>query len=343
MINFAIIGCGHVAKKHADAIDEVDGSQLVAVCDKVEENMNIFTEKHGAKGYSNFHEMIQDEKIDVVCICTPSGSHALIAEAVASAGKHIIMEKPMALTVTDAERMIQICKENGVKLAVVHPNRFRPVMMEVKKVVEQGLLGKLSHVNATVRWNRNQTYYDQAEWRGTKEHDGGVLMNQAIHNLDLLLWLFGDIEEVFSMSDTRLRNIEAEDVSVGVARFKNGALGVIEAATTIYPENLEETISIFGEKGTIKIGGTTANYVEHWDVEAMDDQETNQLIDKVKADPYGKPGHQWIIEDMVHAIQTDREPIVSGSDGLKALQLVTSMYESAERSTKVTIYEKVTN
>ncbi|WLR50573.1 Gfo/Idh/MocA family oxidoreductase [Bacillus tianshenii] len=330
MVNFAIIGCGHIAKKHAEAIRNTQNAKLVAVCDKIENQMNYYVEKYSVQPYTDLNLLLQQEEVDVVNICTPSGSHAPITVSAAEAKKHVIVEKPIALDVKDAQLMIETCKSNNVKLAVLHPNRFRPAMLELKKLLEDGCFGKLSHVNATVRWNRNEDYYNQAPWRGTKEHDGGVLMNQAIHNLDLLLWLIGELDEVYSMSATRFRDIEAEDVSTGVIRFSDGTLGVVEAATTIYPKNLEETISIFGEKGTIKIGGPTASYIEHCAIDSIDKITTKEIINKVNSSPFGKPGHQWIVEDMVNAIIHNREPIVDGKDGMKALQFVTTMYEAAE-------------
>jgi UDP-N-acetyl-2-amino-2-deoxyglucuronate dehydrogenase len=338
-MNFAIVGCGHIAKKHAEAIERIERANLVAVCDKVPQAMNEYVKKYGAKPYENLTDMLSDPSIDVVSICTPSGLHAPIATEAAKAKKHVIVEKPIALTLEDADLIINTCKENNVKLAVVHPNRFRPVVQELKRLMDEGRFGKLSHANATVRWNRNQAYYDQAPWRGTKALDGGVLMNQAIHNIDLLIWLMGDVEEVYSMSATRLRNIEAEDVSTGVVRFKNGALGVVEAATTIYPKNLEESLSIFGETGTAIIGGTTATQFNHLAIQSLNDEETNAIIEKVKANPLEKSGHQCIIEDMIQAIQEDREPIVNGEDGKRALQLVLAFYESAEKKQRVIIDE----
>lgn len=334
-MNFAIVGCGHIAKKHAEAIKNSENAELFAVCDTVEERMSPFIEEYGTKGFVSLDELLQQEELDIVNICTPSGYHADIAVKAANAGKHIVVEKPIALTLEDADRIIEACKKNDVKLSVVHPNRFRPAIMETRKLMDENRFGTLSHANATVRWNRNQEYYDQAPWRGTKGLDGGVLMNQAIHNLDLLIWLMGEVDEVYSMGATRLRNIEAEDVSLGVVRFKNGALGVIEAATTIYPRNLEETLSVFGETGTLKIGGTTANLIEHINIQGVDDQVSNDLIEGVKADPFGKPGHQWIIEDMVEAVQQDREPVVTGTDGKNALALVIGLYESADTNKPV--------
>ncbi|NEU30308.1 Gfo/Idh/MocA family oxidoreductase [bacterium LRH843] len=343
MINFAIIGCGHIANKHAEAIEQAAHTKLLAVCDQAVHTMAPYVEKYGAIPYSDFNELLKNKEIDVICICTPSGSHYSLTIKAAQAKKHVIVEKPIALKVEDAKEMIAICEQNNVKLAVVHPNRFRPVMMEIKKLLEEGRFGEISHANATVRWNRNQAYYDQAQWRGTKDQDGGVLMNQAIHSLDLLLWLIGDIEEVMSMSATRLRDIEAEDVSTGIVTFENGALGIVEAAATVYPKNLEETISIFGENGTVKIGGTTATYIEHLKVASLDDEQTNEIITKIKENPLGKPGHQWIIEDMVQALKGNRNPIVSGRDGMKALQFVESMYRSAEDGHKINLPKQLTH
>jgi len=331
-MNFAIIGCGFIAKKHAMAIDNVKNAKLVAVCDKVPETMEFYNREYGATPYTDLQEMLGKEDIDIVCVCTPSGFHASIAVQIANAKKHIIVEKPIAMTLEDTNQIIEACEKNKVKLAVVHPNRFRPVVQELRKILDQNLLGKISHASCVVNWNRNQEYYDQAPWRGTKQFDGGVLMNQAIHNLDLLLWFMGKPIQVFSMEATRLRNIEAEDVSVGVIRFESGALATVEASTTVYPKNFEESITIFGEKGTVKIGGTNAIYFEHLIIEGKTETEIEDLKQSIKANPWGIPGHQWLIEDMINAIKEDREPSVTGIDGKLALKLVLSFYESAEKN-----------
>lgn len=334
-MKFAIIGCGFIAKKHAKAIQNIKDASLVAICDKVPETMEFYKEEYSATPYTELDEMLEKEDIDVVCICTPSGLHAPLAVQVANAKKHIVLEKPIAMTLEDTDQIIEACENNNVKLSVVHPNRFRPVVQELRKIIDHNLLGKISHANATVNWNRNQEYYDQAPWRGTKEHDGGVLMNQAIHNLDLLLWFMGDPEQVFSMEATRLRQIEAEDVSAGLIKFESGALGTVETSTTVYPKNFEESITIFGEKGTVKIGGTNALYFEHIDIEGKENKELEALKEKIKAEPWGTPGHQWIIEDMVSAIKEERTPAVTGEDGRKALELVLSFYESAKQNQSI--------
>ncbi|RIU94758.1 Gfo/Idh/MocA family protein [Oceanobacillus picturae] len=329
-MNFAIVGCGFIAKKHAKAIQEVESANLIAVSDKLPSAMQPYVEEYGADAYESLDEMLLREDIDVVSVCTPTGLHAPLAIKVADSKKHVILEKPIAMTLEETDEIIEACNRNEVKLSIVHPNRFRPVVKELRKILDQNLLGKISHANATVNWNRNQAYYDQAQWRGTKEFDGGVLMNQAIHNLDLLLWFMGEPEQIFSMEATRLRKIEAEDVSTGVIKFKSGALGLVEASTTAYGQNFEESITLFGEKGTVKIGGKNAIYFEHLEIEGVEDDEVIKIKEKIKEDPFGIPGHQCIIDDMLKAIEEDRQPAVSGEEGRKSLELVLSFYESAK-------------
>ncbi|QNG60235.1 Gfo/Idh/MocA family oxidoreductase [Bacillus sp. PAMC26568] len=334
MIRFAIVGIGHISKKHIDAIDEMENAEVIAICDTNVERLEEFNGKY--QTYSDLEEMLKTlPEIDVVNICVPSGIHAKLTAICASHKKHVIVEKPMALQLQDAEKMIQIAEENQIKLAVVHPNRFRPAVVKLKEQLDLGNFGKLSHANATVRWNRGQAYYDQAPWRGTKEFDGGVLMNQAIHDIDLLLWMMGEVESVQAMATTRIRKIEAEDVAAAVVQFKNGAIGLIEAATTIYPSNLEESLSVFGETGSVKISGRTANFIETWDIAGVTDEEKQAAIEEIKNDPFGKPGHQWIIEDMVDAINMDREPIVSGVDGIAPIKLILAILESAETGKRI--------
>ncbi|MCM3111986.1 Gfo/Idh/MocA family protein [Lederbergia lenta] len=341
-MNFAIVGCGFIAKKHAKAINNIENAKLVAVCDKFETAMIPYMEEYGVKGYTELSDMLSDDLIDVVCICTPSGLHAPIAEQVAAAKKHIILEKPIAMTMEETNRIIDVTKKNDVKLAVVHPNRFRPVVLELRKILDSGALGKISHANCVVNWNRDQEYYDQAPWRGTKEHDGGVLMNQAIHNLDLLLWFMGNPKEVYSMEATRLREIEAEDVSTGVIQFESGALATVQASTTVYPKNYEESITIFGEKGTVKIGGANALYIEHLQIEGYTEREVNILKEKVSSDPWGTPGHEQIIANMVESINENKQPAITGQDGKKALELVLAFYKSAEKNQPILLNEGVT-
>ncbi|MBU9675172.1 Gfo/Idh/MocA family oxidoreductase [Planococcus sp. CP5-4] len=336
-MNFAIIGCGFIAKKHALAINNIPNANLIAVCDRVSSSMDFYAQEYGAKTYLESKEMLKDPLIDVVCICTPSGLHVQIAEEVAAAKKHIVMEKPIAMTIEETDRIMYASKLNGVKLTVVHPNRFRTVVQETKKILDQNLLGKISHTNCLVNWNRGQEYYDQSPWRGTKAHDGGVLMNQAIHNLDLLLWFMGDPVEVFSLEATRLRDIEAEDVSTGVIRFENGSLANVQASTTVYSKNFEESITIFGEKGTIKIGGTNALHFEKIDVQSLDNLAIQDIVRRVEENPWGTSGHQKIIEEMIFAIQNNTAPAVTGEDGRQVLKLVLAFYESSASKKLISI------
>ena len=248
--------------------------------------------------------------------------------ATAKAGKHVIVEKPMALSLKDADDLIQASDENGVKLAVCFQNRFNPPVQKLRRALEAGRFGKLTHASAVVRWFRPQDYYDQADWRGTWAMDGGCLMNQSIHNIDLLQWMMGPAESVFGYTATNLRNIEAEDVGVAVLKFKNGALGVIEASTTIFPENLEETLAIFGEKGTAVLGGIAVNKIETW--KFADSTEENGGLDQLQQDVpnvYGF-GHDALIEDFIRAVKGNNDPYINGRDGKKALEIVLSVYQS---------------
>lgn len=334
-MKFGIVGCGHIAKKHAEALQQMENSKLVAVCDKIPENMEPYTNMYGVKSYTDFDKMLEDPELQVVNICTPSGTHASLAVKAAQAKKHVIIEKPIALTLVDAKLIIDTCKANDVKLSVVHPNRFRPVVMELTQLFKDGLFGMLSHSNATVRWNRNQTYYDQAPWRGTKSMDGGVLMNQAIHNLDLMLWMMGPISEIQAFTATRIRNIESEDVATAVIRFNNGSLGVVEATTNIYPKNLEESLSIFGEKGTVVIGGPNANWYKHIAFDGLSDGTIKSMIDRINNDPFGKSGHQAILEDLVEAINDNREPSITGEDGMNVVKFVLGIIQAGEQKKAV--------
>lgn len=335
-MNFAIAGCGHIAHKHIDAITKTEGAELVAVCDPNPERLEEMRGITSAATYPDLPTLLaQQPNVDVICICAPSGLHAKLALEAAQAGKHLVLEKPVTLSLEDAELLRQAVRWGGIKATVVHPNRYRPAIRRLKAALEQNLFGKLSHINVTVRWNRSQAYYDQSAWRGTIAMDGGVLMNQAIHGLDLLQWLFGPVEEIKSIVATRLRNIEAEDVAIAAIRLENGALGVIEAATTVFGHNLEETISVFGENGYAVIGGKTANWIQHWVCASMTQEETETLIREVEQDPYGIPGHRCIIEDMVRAIREGREPEISLEDGIRAVKLALDMTGGGTRALEV--------
>lgn len=328
-LKFGIIGCGRIAPKHAESIVALEEAQLIGVCDIIPQRADEFSEKYGGQAYYDYREMLANPEIEVVNIATPNGSHCEIGVAAARAGKHVIVEKPIGMNIGEANRLINACEEAGVTLAVCHQNRFNESVKKVRSAFEEGRFGKLTHANATVRWNRNQDYYRQASWRGTWAEDGGCLMTQAIHNIDLLQWFMGPVESVCAYTATRLRDIETEDVAVAVLKFKNGALGLIEAANTIYPTNLEETLNIFGETGTAVIGGTAVNRIETW--RFGNSEEEKAVLAAQEADPpnvYGF-GHRELIYNVIRAIQTGSKPLVDGYEGKKALEIIMAVHKSS--------------
>lgn len=330
-LGFGVIGCGRIAPKHTESIVALSDAELIAVYDVVPEKAESLAQKYNVEAYSDYQELLQREDIDIVTIATPSGSHAEIGIAAAKAGKHVMVEKPMAMTLAEADLLIKTCRDCGVKLAVIHQNRFNKSIKLLRAALEAGRFGKLTHGQATIRWNRNQEYYDQAPWRGTKLQDGGVLMNQSIHNIDLLQWMLGEVDTVFGYTATALRQIEMEDVGTAVLKFKNGALGLIEAAATIYPKNIEETLNIFGETGSVIVGGIAVNRIEVWEFPDSE-EEKKQIFAAQESDPptvYGF-GHREIIEDMIRAVKTNSSPAVSGEEGRKALEIVLAIYKSQQ-------------
>ncbi|NLI92269.1 MAG: Gfo/Idh/MocA family oxidoreductase [Peptococcaceae bacterium] len=330
-LGFGVIGCGRIAPKHTESIMAIPDAELLAVCDIIPEKAQDFAGKYNAQPYLDYKELLKREDIDVVTIATPSGNHAEIGIAAARAGKHVMVEKPMSMTLQQADLLIKTCRENGVKLGVIHQNRFNKSIKVLREALEAGRFGKLTHGQASVRWNRNEEYYTQAPWRGTKLQDGGVLMNQSIHNIDLLQWMLGPVDSVFGYTQTALRNIEMEDVAGAVLKFKNGAIGLIEAASTIYPKNIEETLNIFGETGSAIIGGIAVNRVEVWEFPDSE-EEKKKIFTAQENDPptvYGF-GHREIIEDMIQAVKLDRPPAVPGEEGRKALEVILAIYKCQE-------------
>lgn len=330
-VRFAVVGCGRIAPKHAESIVALPDAELVAVCDIIPEKAQAFADKYGAKPYTSYEEMLAKEDIEVVTIATPSDLHAPIGIAAAKFGRHVMVEKPMAMTLKSADELIQTCKDNGVKLEVIHQNRFNKSVKLMRNALEEGRFGKLTHGQATVRWNRDDNYYAQAPWRGTKLQDGGVLMNQSIHNIDLLQWTFGPVESVFGYTTTAMRKIQMEDVGGAVIKFKSGAIGLIEAASTIYPKNIEETLNVFGATGSVIIGGIAVNRIETWEFPESE-TEKKQIFASQESDPptvYGF-GHREVIADMIQAIREDRTPAIPGEEGRKALEIILAIYKCQE-------------
>lgn len=335
MYGFGVIGCGRISKNHLESIQALPHARLVAVSDLQEAALRRTVETYPCKAYCHYQEMLKNPAVEIITICTESGFHARIAMDAMKAGKHVLVEKPMAMSMAEADQMIQTAKEMGVKLGVSHQNRFNPPIKRLRKALEGGRFGKLTHAAAVLRWNRNDAYYEQAPWRGTWAMDGGCLMNQAIHNIDLLQWMMGPVASVFAYTATNMRKIEGEDTALAILKFKNGAFASIEAATTIYPHNLEETLSIFGTEGTARIGGVAVNKMEIWRFAGDKEEEVLAEISQEPPNVYGF-GHAELVEDMMEAIEEDREPAICGEEGRKALEIILGIYHSAKYKMEIT-------
>lgn len=332
---FGLIGCGRISKNHLESIKALSGARLVAVSDVKEEALSAAVAKYSCQGYSDYRDLLLNPEVDIINICTESGLHAQIAIDAMKAGKHVLVEKPMAMSLAEADAMIATAQRMGVKLGVVHQNRFNTAIVKLRQALEDSKFGKLTHASAVVRWNRNDEYYLQAPWRGTWAQDGGCLMNQSIHNIDLLQWMMGPVESLFAYTATNMRNIEAEDLGMVLLKFKNGALGAIEATTTIYPKNLEETLSVFGSTGSASIGGIAVNKIEIWRFDGENETAVVAQQDKEPPNVYGF-GHADIIKDFMEAISENRDPAVSGLEGRKALEIILAVYHSVKYKKEIT-------
>ena len=337
-LRFGIIGCGRIAPRHAQALADLNDShrlRLTAACDVIERRVQHFTETYGGTPYLDYHDLLADPNVDVVSICVPSGLHSQIGQEAARAGKHVLVEKPIALTLEDADALIETCDRCGVTLGVVLQNRFNPPMRDLRALVDSGALGRLLLGSATVRWFRPQEYYEDG-WHGTWAMDGGALMNQSIHHIDALQWLMGDVASVFAYTATLAHRMEAEDVGVAVLRFTSGALATIEGSTVTYPENLEGSVALFGEHGSVKVGGTALNRKIFWKVAGALEHEREMLMRETIDPPtvYGYSHREQIIE-MASAIREGRRPSTHGAEARRSLALVTAIYESARTGQEV--------
>lgn len=340
-LRYAIIGCGRISPNHIAAAIE-NKLEIVALCDievqKMKDTINSFNLPNNIKQYTDYKELLKSEKIQLIAICTESGKHGQIALDCIESGVNLIIEKPIALSLEEADLIIEKAKERNIKVSACHQNRFNKSVQKIREAVEDKRFGKLMHGTAHIRWNRGEDYYKQAPWRGTWEQDGGALMNQCIHNIDLLRWMMGDeITEVVGMTDNLIHGfIYAEDLGMALVRFSNGSYGIIEGTTNIYPKNLEETLYIFGEKGTVKAGGKSVNLIEEWQfADNLDNPE--EVKEKYHENPpnvYGF-GHNPLYTDVIDAIKNDRQPYVTAVDGRNALELVLAIYKSAAEGKSV--------
>jgi predicted dehydrogenase len=328
IMNIAIIGCGRISKKHIEAIKK-NNLNLVAVCDIDIEK----AKKIGVSYYKDYKEMLKKEKIDIVSILTPSGMHYQNALEIMEYKKHLIIEKPMTLQYFEADFLVKKAKDVGIKLFTVKQNRFNLPIKKVKENIEANKLGEIFLATTRVRWARTQAYYDMANWRGTWKFDGGVISNQAIHHLDLLLYLVGDIESVYAKSINAFAKIEAEDTAVATIKFKNGALGTFEATTATRPKDIEGSISLLGDKGMVEIGGFAANKILKWEI------DENIDIEKYTQNPeniYGF-GHIEFYKNIVESIKQNKKGVCEMEEGIKSIKVMNAMYESIERNEEIFI------
>lgn len=334
-MKYALIGCGRIATNHIKAVLN-NQLELIAVCDIASENMELLLQRHdlqndmSIKRYTDYKLMLEENDIELVAIATESGNHAEIALYCINKGIHCIIEKPIAMSIQDAQKIVDTAQAKNVKVCACHQNRFNIAVQKTRKAMEEGRFGKLSHGSIHVRWNRNENYYQQAPWRGKWVSDGGALMNQCIHGIDLLRWMFGDeVEEVYGQTRQQFHDyLEAEDVGMAVIKFKNGAIATIEGTTNVYPQNLEETLYIFGEKGTVKIGGKSTNNIDVWDFADESEKDIeNKGLEEVTSNVYGN-GHTSLYADVIDAIMNDRKPYIDAVAGRNALEMVLAIYKS---------------
>ena len=341
MIRFGLLGCGRIAKRHSDLLggNHIEGAKLIAVCDCVRARADALASRFAVPAHYDIDDFLGRGDIDAVSVLTPSGLHPQHVIACAKAGKHVVVEKPMALRLSDADDMIRACDQAGVKLFIVKQNRFNVPVVKAREALEAGRFGKLILGTVRVRWCRDQAYYDQDAWRGTWAYDGGVLSNQASHHVDMLEWFFGDVVSVHARATTALAKIETEDTAVATLKFRNGALGIIEATTAARPTDLEGSLSILGERGMVEIAGFAVNQIRHWrfvDETAAD----KEVIERFSVNPpnvYGF-GHQAYYQHVVDCLTNQRAALVDGLEGRKSLELITALYESIETGEEVALH-----
>lgn len=329
-VRFGLVGCGRISTNHFDALAKHgDRAEVVAVCDIDPAALAAAVQRTGATGYAVYEELLADPRVDVVVLCTPSGLHAAQGIRAAAAGKHVVSEKPMATRFEDGRRLVQACDDAGVRLFVVKQNRLNPTIQAVKRALEEGRFGRVYLVTVNVFWQRPQEYYDSAKWRGTWEFDGGAIMNQASHYVDLLDWLIGPIDRVYAETATLARRIETEDSGVVTIRWRSGALGTLNVTMLTYPKNLEGSITIVGEKGTVRVGGLAVNQIEHW-VFASPKPEDAEIrgANYGPASVYGV-GHPIYYDNVLTTLRGEGTALTDGREGLRSLELLTGIYLSA--------------
>ena len=327
-VKFALVGCGRVSRKHVDAVAHSDGAEIVAVCDVQHDRARALGIELNVPAFASLPEMLAGvPAIDVVSVLTPTGYHKDHALLAAAAGKHVVVEKPIAMRAADADDMIAACARAGVQLFVVKPTRYHAPVRELRRAIERGDFGVMVEGTVRLRWCRRQDYYDRDPWRGSAALDGGVLMNQASHYIDLLVWMLGPVESVYAMTAQRLAKIESEDTAAGVLRFASGALGIIEATTATRPTDLECSLSVLGERGAVVIGGFSADELVTWKFEPAVARDDSPAVS----------GHRAFVRDVVAALRGKPTQIVDGREARKCLEIIEALYESARSRREVVL------
>ena len=337
-IRFAIVGCGRISARHFEAIRvHSNDAEVVSVCDVDSVRCSTSAKALGVKGFEDLGEMLNNVECDCVVLCTPSGLHSGQAIQVAQSGSHIITEKPMATKLADGRRMVEAADKAGIRLFVVKQNRLNPTLKILKEALMTGRFGRIYMANLNVFWTRPQDYYDSADWRGTWEFDGGALMNQASHYIDLLDWLIGPIESVHSYTATLARNIEVEDTAVANVKWRSGALGSINVTMLTYPKNYEGSVTILGEKGTVEIGGLALNEVKHWEFETSLDIDNTVWDASYKTDSVYGIGHPLYYKNVIDVLRGADLPTTDGREGLRSLETLIAIYSSAKNGRRVSL------
>lgn len=337
-VRFALVGCGRISKSHIDALGKhADAAELVDICDTDPDALAAAAEATGARPHRLLTEMLKSTTADAVILTTPSGLHPLQAMEVASAGRHVVSEKPMATRYEDGLAMVRACDAAGVRLFVVKQNRRNATLQLLKRAVSENRFGRIYMVNVNVFWTRPQEYYDAAPWRGTWEYDGGALMNQASHYVDLLDWLVGPLESVQAYTATLERRIQAEDTAAVALRWRSGALGSMNVTMLTYPRNLEGSITILGEKGSVRIGGVAVNEVQHWEfAEPHPDDAGVAAASYATTSVYGF-GHPLYYDNVIKVLRGEAEPETDGRSGLRSLETLIAFYRSARDGCRVAL------
>jgi len=339
-VRFALVGCGSIAKKHVQVIqNQLEAAEIVGLCDVLYDRAKAYGDKLGIPAFRSIKGMMDEigQNVDIVNILTPSGIHYENVLELVEYGKPLVVEKPIALRLDEADEILRACDSHNVKVFVVHQNRYNLPIIKAREAFERGRLGKLVMGTVRLRWKRDQAYYDAADWRGTWAYDGGVFTNQASHHIDMLTWFMGPVESVKAVGVTRLVNIECEDTGAAILRFANGAIGILEVTTATRPKDLEGSISILGEKGTIVIGGFFMNELVTWEFEEKNPE------DAVVFEKYGKNPEGWgynlgeYLKGVIDSIPTDRAGLVDGLEGRKSLELISAIYESIETGNEITL------